>query len=135
MKKHPIWYLIIGIFILIVPTVIYLCILVPQLSEEYNTLMASGGIIGGAGFYGTFKIPEKVKYSGLLKTASTTFTILIITLLVEKFIVKLIGLVVVFVVCFIIYKILKEVWKNARRRKEKSEFANEIARNIVETSK
>lgn len=135
MKKHPIWYLIIGIFILVVPTVIYLCILVPQLSEEYNTLMASGGIIGGAGFYGTFKIPEKVKYSGLFKTASTTFTILIVTLLVEKFIIKLIGLVAVFVVCFITYKILKEVWKNARRRKEKSEFANEVARSIVENSK
>ena len=135
MKKNPIWYLIIGICILIIPTSIYLFFLVPELSEEYNTLMASGGIIGGAGLYGASKIPDKVKYSGLFKTATNSFTILTVTLLVEKFIVKLVGLVAVFVVCFITFKILVEVWKNARRRKETQQFATEIARSLNENSK
>ena len=62
MNKHPIWYLIIGIFILVAPTVIYLGFLIPQLTEAYNVLMASGGVIGGAGFYAASKIPEKLKY-------------------------------------------------------------------------
>ena len=135
MKKNPIWYLIIGICILIIPTSIYLFFLVPELSEEYNTLMASGGIIGGAGLYGASKIPDKVKYSGLFKTATNSFTILTVTLLVEKFIIKLVGLVAVFVICFIIFKILVEVWKNARRRKETRQFATEIARSLNENSK
>lgn len=135
MKKHPVWYLIIGICVLIIPTVIYLFFLIPELSEEYNTLMASGGIIGGAGLYGASKIPEKVKYSGLFKAATNSFTVLTVTLLVEKFIVKLIGLVAVFVVCFITFKILVEVWKGARRRKENQEFAREVARSINENSK
>lgn len=130
MKKHPIWYLIIAISILIIPTAIYLCILVPQLSETYNTLMASGGIIGGAGIYGASKIPEKWKYGSLFKTATNSFTILTVTILVEEFIIELVGLVAVFVVCFIIFKILVEVWKSASRKKENSEFAKEIAQGI-----
>ena len=128
MKKHPIWYLVIAIIVLIVPTTIYLCFLVPKLSEEYNILMASGGVIGGAGFYGASKIPDKVKFSGMFKTAANCFTILTVTTLVEEFVVELIGLVAVFVVSFITFKILKEVWKNARRRKENRELAKEIAR-------
>ena len=134
MKKHPIWYLVIAILILIVPTTVYLCILVPRLSEEYNVLMASGGVVGGAGLYGASKIPDKVKYSGLFKTAANSFTILTVTVLVEEFIIELVGLIAVFVVCFITFKILVEVWKNARRRKENSELAREIARSVNENS-
>lgn len=134
MKKHPIWYLVIAIAILIVPTVIYLCILVPQLSEEYNVLMASGGVVGGAGLYGTSKIPDKVKYSGLFKIAANSFTILTVTVLVEEFIIELVGLIAVFVVCFITFKILVEAWKNARRKKENRELAKEIARSVNESS-
>ena len=134
MKKHPIWYLVIAIIVLIVPTTIYLCFLVPKLSEEYNILMASGGVIGGAGFYGASKIPDKVKFSGMFKTAANCFTILTVTTLVEEFVVELIGLVAVFVVSFITFKILKEVWKNARRRKENRELAKEIARASNENS-
>ena len=134
MKKHPILYLIIAVSILLIPTAIYLCFLVPQLSEEYNTLMTSGGIISGAGLYGASKIPEKVKYGGLYKLAANSFTMLTVTLLVEKFIVKLIGLVAVFVICFIIFKILVEVWKSARRRKENQELATEVARSVNKNS-
>lgn len=135
MKKHPIWYLIIAIAILVIPTTIYLCFLIPKLSEEYNILMSSGGIIGGAGLYGASKIPDKIKYGGLFKTAANSFTILTVTVLVEEFIVSLVGLVAVFVVCFIAFKILMEVWRNARRRKENSEFASQVARNINEALK
>lgn len=135
MKKHPIWLLIIAIAVLVIPTTIYLCILVPKLSEEYNILMSSGGVIGGAGLYGASKIPDKVKYGGMFKTAANSFTILTVTILVEEFIVSLVGLVAVFVVCFIIFKILMEGWKGARRRKENSELAREIARNLNEASK
>ena len=134
MKKHPIWYLIIAIAVLVIPTTIYLCILVPKLSEEYNILMSSGGVIGGAGLYGASKIPDKVKYGGLFKTAANSFTILTVTVLVEEFIIELVGLVAVFVVCFITFKILVEVWKNARRRKEDRELAREIARSVNENS-
>lgn len=130
MRKHPIWYLVIAILILIVPTTIYLCILVPRLSEEYNVLMASGGVLSGAGLYGASKIPDKVKYSGLFKTAANSFTILTVTVLVEEFIIELVGLVAVFVVCFIAFKILMEVWRSARRRKENSELASQVARNL-----
>lgn len=135
MKKHPIWYLIIAISILIIPTTIYLCILVPQLSEEYNVLMASGGVVGGAGLYGASKISDKVKHGSLFKTAANSFTMLTVTVLVEEFIIELVGIVAVFVVCFVIFKILVEVWRNATRRKENGELAREIARNLNETSK
>ena len=135
MKKHPIWFLIIGIFILVVPTAIYLAFLIPQMSEEYNVLMASGGIIGGAGFYGAQRIPEKVKYSGLFKLAANSFTTMTIITLINKFIMKLMGLAAVFIICFIIFIILKGAWKNGRRKKENTELATEIARNIAEITK
>ena len=61
MKKHPNWYLVIAIAVLVVPTAVYLAFLIPKLTEEYNVLMASGGVIGGAGYYGAQKIPEKIK--------------------------------------------------------------------------
>lgn len=134
MKKHPIWYLIIGITILIVPTLIYLYFLVPQLNEEYNVLMTSGGVVGGLGMYGTSKIPEKVKYAGLFKTASRSFTLLTVSILVEKFYIKIIGLIAVFIVSYIIYKIFVEVWKNARTRLESFNIASEVARSINKNS-
>lgn len=134
MKKRPYLYLIIGIFILIVPTVIYLFFLVPQLTEEYNTLMASGGIIGSAGIYGVSKIPEEMKFSKLFKLAANAFTYLSIILIVEKFIIQLVGLIAVFVVSYIIYKIFKEIYINARTRKANTELAEQITRSIGKNS-
>lgn len=135
MKKHPIWYLIIGISILIIPTLIYLIFLIPKMSVEYNILMASGGIIGGAGFYGSSIIPTGIKNKSLYKLAANSFTIMCVITLVNKFIMQLIGLVSTFILSFIIYKIFKEIWKNARRKKEHRELADEIARNVAEITK
>lgn len=134
MKKHPIWYLIIGIFILIVPTIIYLCFLIPKLSEEYNILMASGGVIGGVGLYGTSKIPEKIKYSSLMKLAGNAFTILTVTAVIEKFIIEIIGLIIVIIISYIIFAIFKELWKDGKQKNRNSELAEEIARNITKNS-
>ena len=135
MKKHPIIYLLIGIGILIVPTLIYLIFLVPKLTEEYNVLMASGGVIGSAGLYGAQKIPEEFKYGKLFKLAANSFTVMIVITLVNKFIMKIIGLIAVFIVSFIIFMVLKGAWKNGRRRNENNELAKEISRNIAETIK
>lgn len=66
MKKYY-FILSIGILVLIVPTAIYLIILCPQLSERYNTLMASGGIIGAGGIAACAKIPESFKKLGIVK--------------------------------------------------------------------
>lgn len=135
MNKHPIWYLIIGIFILVAPTVIYLGFLIPQLTEAYNTLMASGGVIGGAGFYAASKIPKKLKYSSLFKLSANSFTVFIILTLVNQFIMKIIGLAAVFVVSFVIFQILKGAWKNGKRKKENAELAEQITRSVAESSK
>lgn len=135
MKKHPIWYLIIGIFILIIPTLIYLVFLIPKMSVEYNILMASGGIIGGSGFYASSVIPAGIKNKGLYKLASNSFTIMCVIVLVNKFIMQIIGLVSTFILSFIIYKIFKEIWKNAKREKEHRELADEIARNVAKITK
>ena len=135
MKKHPIWYLIIGIGILVIPTAVYLGILIPQLKEEYTTLMASGGIIGAGGFYLTGKIPEDWKYGRLCKLASNSFTTLVIGVLIQEFYMKILGLIITFIASFIIYKILKGVWKNARRKKEQRELADEIKASINEDTK
>lgn len=134
MKKKYIWFLVLGIFILIVPTAIYLGFLIPRLSEEYNVLMASGGVIGGSGMYGTTKIPEKTKYSGMYKLASTSFTLLTVITLVEKFIMQIVGVVALFIVCFIAYKIFLEAYRNGRRRYENAELAKEISRSIDKNS-
>jgi len=134
-KQHPVIYLIIAIFILIVPTIIYLIILVPKLTDEYNTLMASGGIIGGAGVYGANKIPDSLKFSKLYKLSANSFSMMIVVLLVEKFIVQLIGLAATIVLSYVIYKILLEVYRNARTRKQNTELAETIAANIVASSK
>lgn len=135
MNKNPIIVLIIAFIILTVPITIYLCFLIPQLSEEYNILMASGGIVGGAGYYGASKIPANMKNAGIFKLASNAFTTMIIIVLVEKFIIQIIGAVAVFLVSLIIYKILKGVYKNAKRRKENAELSAEITRNIVKNIK
>lgn len=135
MKNKPIIILILSIFILIVPTVIYLCFLVPCLSKEYNILMSSAGIIGGSGFYGTSKIPSGIKFSSLLKLACNSFNIFVIVLLVQKFIPQIIGLAATVVISFIVFKILLEVYKNAKRDKKSKQIAEEVARNIVESTK
>lgn len=135
MKKHPIFYLIISIFVLIAPTIIYLCFLIPSLTEEYNILMASGGIIGGGGFYGANRIPKDIKFSGLFKLATNSFTILTIITLVQEFVLQLVGLVAVFIVSFIAFIILKGAWKNGRQRIKTERIAAEVARNVVETTK
>jgi len=134
-KKHPVVFLIIGICILIIPTVVYLCFLVPQLSEEYNVLMSSGGIIGGAGVYGANKIPDKLKYSSMFKLAANSFTIMTVILLVEKFIVPLIGLIATFIVSFIIFKILMEVYRNARTSRQNRELAEAISQSVAKVTK
>lgn len=135
MKKYPIWYLIIGIIILIVPTGVYLGFLIPAMSETYNVLMASGGVIGGAGFYGASRIPKEVKYSGLFKLAANSFTILTIITLVQEFALQLIGLVAVFVISFIVFIIFKGAWKNGKQRLKDERLATEVARSVVETIK
>lgn len=135
MKKHPILYLIIGIIILIVPTAIYLSFLIPAMSETYNVLMASGGIIGGAGFYGANRIPKEIKYSGLFRLAANSFTVLMIITLVQEFALQLIGLAVVFIISFIIFMILKGAWKNGKQRLRDERLAAKITRNITETLK
>lgn len=131
MKKRPILFLLLGIFILVVPTLIYLCILVPQLKEEYSVLMASGGIIGGSSYYGSSKISDKIKYSGLFKLSTNAFTTLTVIVLVEKFIMKLVFLVATFIVSFVVYKILKEMYHKYRRLKENEELAKTISQNIA----
>lgn len=135
MKKHPIWFLIIGIFILIVPTSVYFGFLASKMQEEYIVLMSSGGVITCGGMYGASVIPEKVKFSGLYKLSVRSFTLLTAITLVEKFIFQILGLIATFIVCFIIFSILKECWKNGRRRKENTQLAEEISRNITKTSK
>ena len=135
MKKHPIWYLIIGIIVLIVPTGTYLGFLIPSMSETYNVLMASGGVVGGAGFYGASRIPKEIKYSGLFKLAANSFTTLAIITLVQEFALQLIGLVAVFIISFIIFIILKEAWKNGKQRLKDERLAAEVARNVTETLK
>lgn len=134
MKKHPIWYLIIGITILIIPTLIYLCFLIPRMSEEYNILMVSGGIISGGGLCGTNSIPDKIKFSGIYKLAGTSFTLLTVVTLVHKFIMQIVGLVGTFIACFIIFLFFKGAWKNARRRNETERIATEIAQNVNKVS-
>ena len=134
MKNHPIFYLMIGIFVLIVPTLIYLCFLVPKLSEAYNVLMASAGVVGGAGMYGASKIPEKIKSGSIFKLAANSFSIFVVVTLVQQFIWEIMGLVAVFIVCFIIFKIMVEAWRNARTRKQARETATEVARAITQNS-
>lgn len=130
MKKYPILYLIIGIAFLIIPTLLYLIWLVPRLSDAYNTLLASGGIIGGAGFYGASKIPEKLNNSSLYKLAANSFTVLTVITLVQQFISELIVLAIIFIVSFIIFKIFGVLYKNGREIKRNEKLSEAISQNI-----
>lgn len=134
-KIKPIWFLIMGIAILIIPTAIYLAFLIPRMKDEYIILMASGGVIGGAGMFGTDMIPEATKYGSLYKTASRSFTLMTVIALVQKFIGQIIGLAIVFAVCYIIFLIFRELWRNGKRAKENAELAEEITRGITQNTK
>ena len=135
MKKKYIWFLVSAIFVLVVPTVVYLFFLIPKLEDEYIMLMSSGGVIGGAGMYAANAIPDKVRFSSLFKTSARSFTILTVTILVEKFINELIGLAVTIILSYIAYKILREVYHDRKRSQQSTELAQEIARNIDATTK
>lgn len=135
MKKKYIWALVVGIFILIVPTAVYLGFLIPKMSDEYNILMASGGVITGGGMYGASVIPDKIKYASLFKLSARSFTLLIVITLVQKFIMQIIFCVATFIISYIIFRILLGVYRDGKRRKQNSELAEEISRSIVESTK
>lgn len=130
-KMKPVGFLIIAIILLIVPTAIYVGFLIPKLKEEYAILMASGGVIGGGGMFGASMIPDKTKWGALFKTASKSFTLLVVVTLVRDFMTQLIGLAAVFTVSYILFLIFKELWKDARRAKQDTHLAEEIARNLT----
>lgn len=132
---HPIWFLIIGILFLIIPTGIYLGFLIPKMREEYVVLMASGGALGSAGITACSFIPETAKFGTLYKTASKSFTMLVVTTLVKDFVPQLIGLAVVLVISYIIFVVFKELWKNGKQKKQNINLAEEISRSIAETTK
>lgn len=127
-KISPVWFLVIAIALLIIPAAVYLAFLIPRLKDEYIVLISSGGVIGGAGLFGASMIPEKTKMGALFKTASKSFTLLVVITLVQDFIKQLIGLAAVLTVSYILFIIFKELWKNARRKRENTELAEEIAR-------
>lgn len=135
MRKHPIWFLIIGIFILIIPTVVALCIVIPQMQERYVILMSSGGIITGSGMFGASKIPDKVKYSGLYKLSANAFSLMTGILLVKEFIIEILMIATIFIASFIIYKVLKEAWKDGKRKLEIDELAGKISQGVNQSSK
>lgn len=134
-KIRPAWFLVIAIAVLIIPTGIYLGFLIPQLKDEYIILLSSGGVIGGGGMFGTAMIPERTKYGALYKTATKSFTLLVVITLVREFIKELIGLAAVFIVSYILFFIFKELWKHGKRAQENSDLATEVARSIAETTK
>lgn len=135
MKKHPIIFKLIGIFLLLAPTIVYLCFLVPVLKEEYNVLMASGGIIGGSGYYGISKIPETFTNSKLFKLSSSVFTTLIVITIVSEFIKELVLLVFIMMISYILYKIFSELYLKYRRKKENEELAREITSSVINSIK
>ena len=135
MKKRPFLYLVLGVFFLIVPPVIYLCFLVPQLKEEYNVLLASGGVLGGFGYYGASKIPDKIKYGGVFKTAARAYTTVVLSTLVQEFLPKILIFIAILVTSFIIYLISKELYKNGKRKLENKELAEQISRGFAENIK
>lgn len=137
MKKsiHPVWFLVIGIAVLIIPSAIYLGFLIPAMKDEYIVLMASGGAIGGAGMFGTQMIPDKVKYGALFKTASKSFTLLVMITLVQEFMGQLIGLVATFIVSYIIFKIMRGLYKDGKQARQNVRLAKEVARGTLEAAK
>lgn len=130
-KMNPIWFLVIGIFFLIVPAAIYLGFLIPQMTDEYNILMASGGAIGSAGLFGANMIPETAKYGTLYKTASKSMTMLVVITLIQNFIGKLLGLLAVIIVSYIIFLIMKGKWKDGRQARQNQHLAKEVARSLT----
>ena len=133
-KMHPAWWLVIGICFLVIPGTVYLFFLVPQLKEEYLILMSSGGVVGGAGMFGTAMIPERIKFGALFRTASKSFTLLVVVTLVREFISQIIGFAAVVMVSSILFLIFKELWKSGRRAKENVQLAEEIARSTAKDS-
>lgn len=134
-KINPIWFLVLGIAILIIPTGIYLGILIPKLKEEYIILMSSGGCIGGAGMLGTSFISEKTKYGALYKTASKSFTALVVVTLIKDFVGQLLGLGLVFVVSYIIFIFLKGLYRDGKQARQNKQLAEEVARSLTEAIK
>lgn len=132
---NPIWFLVIGICILIIPTAIYLGFLIPKMSEEYIILMSSAGVVGGSGMFGTEMIPEKVKFGALFKTASKAFTALVCLTLVQDFLPAILGLLAVFAVSFIIFKIMRSLYKDGKQKRANADLAKEVARGITEGTK
>lgn len=137
MKKpiHYNWWLVIGLVILIVPAAIYLGFLIPQMSAEYIVLMSSGGIIGSAGVTACAYIPETAKFGTLYKTATKSFTLLMVITLVQDFIGLLIGLAAVLIVSYIIFLIMRSKYRNGKRRKQDTELAEKVARSVTQATK
>lgn len=127
--------MILGLFILIVPTVLYLCFLVPKMKEEYLVLMSSGGVICPAGLTIAKNIPKESKFSSIAKLAVNSTTLLITIALVQKFVNQLIVLAIIIVVSVIFYSLLKLKYKIDRERYKNAELAREVARNLNEAVK
>lgn len=134
MSKKYIWFLVIGIAILIIPTAIYLGFLIPKIKEEYIVLMSSGGIISTGGYYGASKIPQGKKMSSVFRFVVNSFTTMIVFTLVQDFFNEIIGLITVFIVCFVIFYILKERYKDGKQKYRDKQLAKEITRSITENS-
>lgn len=134
-KMNPIWYLVIGIVLLIVPVAVYLGFLIPMMKEEYIALMASGGAMGGAGMLGSQLITEKTKMGSIFKTATKSFTLLVVVTLVQEFINQLLGLAAVAIISFILFLIFKGLYKDGRRKREDAELAGKVAESIVKAVK
>lgn len=137
MKKgiNPVWYLVIGIAILIIPATIYLCFLIPAMKDEYIILMSSGGAIGGAGLFGTGLIPETAKYGTLYKTASKSITLLIVITLVQNFIPQIIGLIAVIIASYLVFMIMRGLYRDGKRARENRALAEEVACSVAKASK
>ena len=132
---HPIWYLIIGIALLVIPTAIYLGFLIPQMREEYIVLMSSGGIVGGAGIVGSSYIPETAKYGTLYKTASKSFSLLVCITLVQDFIGQILGLLCTFAVSYIVFLVMRGIYIDAKQKRSNAELSKQITRGITEAAK
>lgn len=134
-KFNPIWYLVIGICILVIPSAIYLGFLIPAMKEEYIILMSSAGIIGGSAAYGASLIPEKAKFGTLFKTATKAYTTLVMITLVQEFLPQILGLIAVFISSYIIFEIMRALYKDGRRKQENAELSAEITKAITPNTK
>lgn len=131
---NPVWFLVIGICILIIPTAIYMGFLIPTMSEEYAIMMGSGAGLGGTGLFATGLIPDTAKYGTLYKTASKSLTMLVVITLVQNFIGRLIGLAAVFAVSYIVFLVMRGLWRDGRRKKQDEQLAEKVARGIAKTT-